>query len=104
MSTQKHAAGSGQGDQPPPELADVIDRVLDKGVVVDGYAPVSTVGIELGTVNQRWVIHGISHQDAPPDTSARRSSRKEDQGPRPDTRARASSRQRSRPPRKDKPV
>jgi Gas vesicle protein len=104
MSTEKHAAGSGQGDQPPPELADVIDRVLDRGVVVDGYEPVSLLGIGLLTVNYRRVIRAISQQGVPPDSSARRSSRKEDQGPRLDTRARASSRQRSRRPRKNIPV
>ena len=96
--TEKHAAGSGQGDQ-PPELADVIDRVLDRGVVVDGHAPVSLLGIGLLTVNYRRVIHAISQQDVPPDGSARRCSRKDDQGPGPDTRARASSRQRGRRPR-----
>jgi hypothetical protein len=81
MSTDKQAASSRQGDQPPPpELADVIDRVLDRGVVVDGYEPVSLLGIGLLTGNNRWVIRAISQQDIPPDISARRSSRREDQG------------------------
>jgi len=91
MSTEKRAAGSRQGDQrPPPELADVIDRVLDKGVVVDGYEPVSLLGIGLLTGNNRWVIRAISQQDVPPGIRARRSSKEKDQGPGPGTRSRAS--------------
>ncbi|WP_078596767.1 gas vesicle structural protein GvpA [Evansella clarkii] len=40
-------------------LAEVIDRILDKGVVVDLYARVSLVGIELITVEARVVIASV---------------------------------------------
>ena len=34
---------------------DVLDRVLDKGIVIDGWATVSFVGIDLMTVDG-WVV------------------------------------------------
>ena len=37
-------------------LAEVLDRVLDKGMVVDVWARVSLVGIEILTVEARIVI------------------------------------------------
>ncbi|MFZ4450757.1 gas vesicle structural protein GvpA [Salibacterium aidingense] len=40
-------------------LAEVIDRILDKGVVIDLYAIVSVVGIELITVEARVVIASV---------------------------------------------
>ncbi|WP_026691531.1 gas vesicle structural protein GvpA [Alteribacter aurantiacus] len=40
-------------------LAEVIDRILDKGVVIDLYARVSLVGIELITVEARVVIASV---------------------------------------------
>ncbi|MEA3320305.1 MULTISPECIES: gas vesicle structural protein GvpA [Bacillaceae] len=40
-------------------LAEVIDRILDKGVVIDVYARVSLVGIELITVEARVVIASV---------------------------------------------
>lgn len=40
-------------------LAEVVDRILDKGVVVDLYARVSLVGIELITVEARVVIASV---------------------------------------------
>ncbi|MBM7621863.1 gas vesicle structural protein GvpA [Bacillus haimaensis] len=40
-------------------LAEVIDRILDKGVVIDVYARVSLVGIELVTVEARVVIASV---------------------------------------------
>jgi hypothetical protein len=40
-------------------LADVIDRILDKGVVIDAFARVSLVGIELITVEARVVIASV---------------------------------------------
>lgn len=41
------------------DLAEVIDRILDKGVVIDVFARVSVVGIELITVEARVVIASV---------------------------------------------
>jgi hypothetical protein len=40
-------------------LAEVIDRILDKGVVIDIWARVSLVGIELLTIEARIVIASV---------------------------------------------
>ncbi|WP_404455754.1 gas vesicle structural protein GvpA [Virgibacillus necropolis] len=40
-------------------LAEVIDRILDKGIVIDAFARVSVVGIELVTVEARVVIASV---------------------------------------------
>ncbi|MGG1677072.1 gas vesicle structural protein GvpA [Neobacillus sp. NRS-1170] len=40
-------------------LAEVVDRILDKGVVIDIWAVVSLVGIELLTIEARIVIASV---------------------------------------------
>ena len=40
----------------PSGLADVIEIILDKGIVVDAYARASVIGIELLTIDARLVI------------------------------------------------
>lgn len=40
-------------------LAEVVDRILDKGVVIDIWACVSLVGIELLTIEARIVIASV---------------------------------------------
>lgn len=40
-------------------LAEVIDRILDKGIVIDAYARVSLVGIELLAIEARVVIASV---------------------------------------------
>jgi len=40
-------------------LADVLDRVLDKGIVVDAWARVSLVGFEVLTVEARVVVASV---------------------------------------------
>ena len=40
-------------------LAEVVDRILDKGIVVDAFAKVSLVGIELLAVEARVVISSV---------------------------------------------
>jgi len=40
-------------------LVEVIDRILDKGIVVDAWARVSLVGIELLTVEARVVVASV---------------------------------------------
>jgi gas vesicle structural protein len=41
-------------------LAEVIDRILDKGVVIDIWARVSLVGIELIAIDARIVIASVN--------------------------------------------
>jgi hypothetical protein len=43
----------------PSSLADVIDTILDKGLVIDAYVRVSLVGIELLTIDARIVIASV---------------------------------------------
>src|SRR5215204_4473706 len=43
----------------PSGLADVIDTILDKGIVIDAYVRVSLVGIELLTIDARIVIASV---------------------------------------------
>src|SRR4051794_1622898 len=43
----------------PSGLADVIDIILDKGLVVDAYVRVALVGIELLTIDARIVIASV---------------------------------------------
>ncbi|MFO5493863.1 MAG: gas vesicle structural protein GvpA, partial [Cuspidothrix sp.] len=40
-------------------LAEVIDRILDKGIVIDAWVRVSLVGIELLAVEARIVIASV---------------------------------------------
>ena len=43
----------------PSGLADVLDVVLDKGIVIDAYIRVALVGIELLTIDARIVIASV---------------------------------------------
>ena len=43
----------------PSGLADVIDVILDKGLVIDAFVRVSLVGIELLTIDARIVIASV---------------------------------------------
>jgi len=40
-------------------LAEVIDRILDKGIVIDAFIRISLVGIELITIEARIVIASV---------------------------------------------
>ncbi len=40
-------------------LAEVLDRILDKGIVIDVWARISLVGIELLTVEVRAVVASV---------------------------------------------
>ena len=40
-------------------LAEVVDRILDKGVVVDAWVRVSLVGIEILAIEARAVVAGV---------------------------------------------
>jgi hypothetical protein len=43
----------------PSSLADVLELVLDKGLVIDAYVRVSLVGIELLTIDARVVVASV---------------------------------------------
>jgi hypothetical protein len=52
--------GGGYLERPAPSsLADVVEIILDKGIVIDAYVRVSLVGIELLTVDARIVIASV---------------------------------------------
>jgi gas vesicle structural protein len=52
--------GAGGSTRPQPSgLADVLDTILDKGMVIDAYVRVSLVGIEVLTVDARVVIASV---------------------------------------------
>jgi hypothetical protein len=52
--------GGGNSARPQPSgLADVIDTILDKGLVLDAYVRVSLVGIELLTIDARVVVASV---------------------------------------------
>jgi hypothetical protein len=38
------------------DLADVLDRILDKGIVIDAWARVSLAGIDLTTLESRAIV------------------------------------------------
>jgi hypothetical protein len=54
------AAPSGYLERPRPSgLADVIEVILDKGLVIDAYVRVSLIGIEILTIDARIVIASV---------------------------------------------
>ena len=40
-------------------LVEVVDRILDKGIVIDAWVRVSLVGIELLAIEARVVVAGV---------------------------------------------
>jgi hypothetical protein len=60
MAASPGRASGGYLERPRPSgLADVIDVILDKGLVIDAYVRVSLVGIELLTIDARIVIASV---------------------------------------------
>jgi gas vesicle structural protein len=62
MSTavQPASASSGALDRPSGSgLAEVVDTILDKGLVIDAFVRVSLVGIELLTIDARIVVASV---------------------------------------------
>jgi len=60
VATQSQSRGRGYLERPAPSsLADVIETILDKGLVIDAYVRVSLVGIELLTIDARIVIASV---------------------------------------------
>ncbi len=60
MTRAMQPAGGAAVDRPTSSsLADVIDTILDKGLVIDAYVRVSLVGIELLTIDARVVVASV---------------------------------------------
>src|SRR5438445_5830117 len=60
MTSAVQQRRGGYVDRPSPSgLADVIELILDKGLVIDAYVRVSLVGIELLTIDARIVIASV---------------------------------------------
>jgi hypothetical protein len=60
MTTAVQPAGGGAAGGPSSSsLADVIDTILDKGLVIDAYVRVSLVGIEVLTIDARVVVASV---------------------------------------------
>jgi gas vesicle structural protein len=60
MTIAPQSGGGGVAQRPQASgLADVIDTILDKGLVIDAYVRVSLVGIELLTIDARIVIASV---------------------------------------------
>ena len=59
MTVASHSANRYLDRPSPSSLADVIDTILDKGLVIDIYVRVSLVGIELLTIDARIVIASV---------------------------------------------
>jgi gas vesicle structural protein len=60
MAVATARGGRGYAARPAPSgLADVIDVILDKGLVIDAYVRVSLIGIEILTIDARIVIASV---------------------------------------------
>jgi gas vesicle structural protein len=57
--TMSNREGSYLSRPAPSGLADVVEVILDKGIVIDAYVRVSLVGIELLTIDARIVIASV---------------------------------------------
>ena len=59
MTTAIQPGAGGSARPQPSGLADVLDTILDKGIVIDAYVRVSLVGIEVLTIDARVVIASV---------------------------------------------
>src|SRR5689334_3537682 len=59
VATRGTASNYLQRAPSPSSLADVVDLILDKGLVIDAYVPVAVIGIELITIDARIVIASV---------------------------------------------
>jgi gas vesicle structural protein len=60
MAVAQRPSSGGYLERPRPSgLADVIDIILDKGLVIDAYVRVSLIGIEILTIDARIVIASV---------------------------------------------
>jgi hypothetical protein len=60
MAAIGQATPRGYLERPRPSgLADVVDVILDKGIVIDAYVRVALIGIEILTIDARIVIASV---------------------------------------------
>jgi hypothetical protein len=59
VATQGTASNYLQRAPSPSGLADVVDLILDKGLVIDAYVRISVIGIEILTIDARIVIASV---------------------------------------------
>ena len=59
IATRGTASNYLQRAPSPSGLADVIDLILDKGLVIDAYIRIAVIGIELITIDARIVIASV---------------------------------------------
>src|SRR6187397_2056499 len=59
VATRGTASNYLQRGPSPSGLADVLDLILDKGLVIDAYVRVAVIGIELITIDARIVIASV---------------------------------------------
>jgi hypothetical protein len=59
VATRGTASNYLQRAPSPSGLADVIDLILDKGLVIDAYIRIAVIGIELVTIDARVVIASV---------------------------------------------
>jgi gas vesicle structural protein len=59
VATQGTASNYLQRAPSPSGLADVVDLILDKGLVIDAFIRVAVIGIELVTIDARIVIASV---------------------------------------------
>src|SRR5438067_9548695 len=59
VATQGTASNYLQRAPSPSGLADVVELILDKGLVIDAYVRIAVIGIELLTVDARVVIASV---------------------------------------------
>jgi gas vesicle structural protein len=59
IATRGTASNYLQRAPSPSGLADVVDLILDKGLVIDAYVRIAAIGIELITIDARIVIASV---------------------------------------------
>ena len=59
VATRGTASNYLQRGPSPSGLADVLELILDKGLVIDAYVRVSVIGIEILTIDARIVIASV---------------------------------------------
>ena len=59
IATQGTASNYLQRAPSPSGLADVVELILDKGLVIDAFVRISVIGIELITIDARIVIASV---------------------------------------------
>ncbi|HSK60386.1 MAG TPA: gas vesicle protein GvpJ, partial [Actinomycetospora sp.] len=57
--TVARSGGGGVQRSPQGGLAEVLDLILDKGLVIDAFVKVSLVGIEIVTIDARIVVASV---------------------------------------------